>query len=208
MLENYHKTIDGVIKQINRKEYDYSIDYTDSRYSIFNDRGNILNLRLGYIIGSIGYIPNSLLDVGYGNGDFLKNCKLSIPKLYGNDIQPAYPLEKGIKFIDDITSIEVDVITFYDSLEHFENIDFVKNLKCKYIVISVPWCLNGEDIEWFKKWKHRKPDEHLHHFDELSLIKFMNRMGYNCLNFTNIEDKIRIDKNNNPNILTGCFKKR
>ena len=133
---------------------------------------------------------------------------MSIPKLYGNDIQPAYPLEKGIKFIDDITSIEVDVITFYDSLEHFENIDFVKKLKCKYIVISVPWCLNGEDIEWFKKWKHRKPDEHLHHFDELSLIKFMNRMGYNCLNFTNIEDKIRIDKNNNPNILTGCFKKR
>ena len=208
MLNNYTKNEDGVIKQINCNPYDYSVEYSDSRYSVFNDRGNILNLRLGYIIGSIGHIPKSLMDVGYGNGDFLDCCKNSIKELYGNDIEPAYPLKDNIKFVKDVTSVEAEVITFFDSLEHFTDIEFVKYLKCKYAVISLPWCLAGDDDEWFSNWKHRKPDEHLHHFDEKSLQLFMNRMGYDMINFTNIEDKVRIDKNYTPNILTGTFKKR
>ena len=137
MLANYTKNIDGVVKQIDCKPYIYSKEYSDSRYSVFNDRGNILNLRLGYIIGSIGHIPKSLMDVGYGNGDFLDACKNSIDILYGNDVEPAYPLKDNIKFVKDITSVEVDVITFFDSLEHFNDIEFVKDLKCKYAVISL-----------------------------------------------------------------------
>ena len=115
MIENYEITIDGVVKQKNTKPFLYDNSYSDSRYSIFNDRGNILNLRIGYIIGSIGKVPDSLLDVGYGNGDFLDSCKGFIPNLFGNDIQPAYPLQNDITFIDDITNQEVEVITFFDS---------------------------------------------------------------------------------------------
>ena len=207
MLANYKKNIDGVVKQINCKPYIYSKEYSDSRYSVFNDRGNILNLRLGYIIGSIGHIPKSLMDVGYGNGDFLDACKNSIDVLYGNDVEPAYPLKDNIKFVKDITSVEVDVITFFDSLEHFNDIEFVKDLKCKYAVISLPWCWGSSDDEWFNEWKHRKPDEHLYHFDEKSLEKFMKSMGFEIINYTNIEDKVRIDKNYTPNILTATFKK-
>ena len=36
----------------------------------------------------------------------------------------------------------------------------------------------------------------------------MDRMGYDIINYTNIEDKVRIDKNYLPNILTATFKKR
>jgi len=36
----------------------------------------------------------------------------------------------------------------------------------------------------------------------------MSRMGYDIINFTNIEDKVRVDKNYTPNILTATFKKR
>jgi hypothetical protein len=207
MIDNYTITQDGIIKQINISPFNYDIDYSDSRYSIFNDRGNILNLRLGYVIGSIGKIPTSLLDVGYGNGDFLNSCKGFIPQLYGNDIQPAYPLENDILFIEDITKQEVEVITFFDSLEHFPDIEFVKHLKCKYVIISLPWCYDGENDEWFKNWKHRKPDEHLYHFNEKSLEKFMNRQGFKMINYCNLEDKIRIDTNLSPNILTACFQK-
>ena len=207
MIHNYELTQDGVIKQVNVKPFNYDIEYSDSRYYIFNDRGNILNLRLGYIIGSLGKVPQSLMDIGYGNGDFLNSCKNFIPILYGNDIQPAYPLSKGINFIDNITSQEVEVITFFDSLEHFPDIEWVKDLKCKYVIISLPWCYNGLDDEWFKNWKHRKPDEHLYHFNEKSLEKFMNRQGFKMLNHCNLEDKIRIDINLSPNILTACFQK-
>jgi len=207
MLHNYELTRDGVIKQQIFKPYNYNIEYSDSRYSNFDDRGNILNLRLGYVIGSIGKIPESLMDIGYGNGDFLSCCKDSIKSLYGNDIQPAYPLPEGISFVEDITKQEVEVITFFDSLEHFSDIEFVKNLKCSYVVISLPWCTNGLDDKWFVDWKHRKPDEHLFHFTEKSLECFMNRQGYKMLNYCNLEDKVRKDSNLNPNILTACFKK-
>jgi hypothetical protein len=207
MIQNYELTQDGVIKQQTKKNYLYDKEYSDSRYSVFNDRGNILNLRLGYIIGSIGKIPKSLMDVGYGNGDFLDSCSDFISKLYGNDIQPAYPLKDGIIFVDNITEQEVEVITFFDSLEHFDDIEWVKNLKCQYVIISLPWCYNGLDDKWFLNWKHRKPDEHLYHFNEISLEAFMNRQGFELVNFCNVEDKIRIDKTLTPNILTGCFKK-
>jgi hypothetical protein len=207
MIDNYEITEDGVIKQIKITPFNYDKEYSDSRYSIFSDRGNILSLRLGYIIGSIGKTPESLLDVGYGNADFLNWCNGFIPKLYGNDIQPAYPLSSDITFIDDITDIDVEVITFFDSLEHFTNIDWVKDLKCKYAVISLPWCYNGLDDEWFSTWKHRKPDEHLFHFTADSLNNFMSRMGFEMINHCNVEDLIRVDKSLSPNILTACFRK-
>jgi hypothetical protein len=207
MIDNYELTQDGVIKQINVKPFNYDIEYSDSRYSIFNDRGNILNLRLGYIIGSIGKIPKSLMDVGYGNGDFLNCCHGVIPTLYGNDIQPAYPLTNDISFVDDILNQEVEVVTFFDSLEHFTDIEWIGNLNCQYVVISLPWCYNGLDDNWFQNWKHRKPDEHLYHFTEITLNNFMTRHGFEMINYCNLEDIIRVDKSLSPNILTACFRK-
>jgi len=137
----------------------------------------------------------------------LDSCKNLINNLYGNDIEPAYPLPDGIEFVKNILDKEVEVITFFDCLEHFHDIEFVKNLKCTYVVISLPWCHNGLDDEWFTNWKHRKPNEHIFHFNEKSLEKFMNRQGYSMLNYCNLEDNIRVDKNLTPNILTAIFKK-
>ena len=55
---------------------------------------------------------------------------------------------------------------------------------CTKIVIT-------QNDEWFESWKHRKPDEHLWHFNRDSLNKFMERMGYVMISSTNIEDTIR-----------------
>jgi hypothetical protein len=203
MIDNYKITQDGVIEQITKEPFNYDQAYGD-RYSMFKTYA-IENLRLGYIIGTIGKIPTSLLDVGYGNGDFLNNCKNFITKLYGNDIEPAYQLPNDIEFVKNILEKEFEVITFFDCLEHFHDIEFVKDLKCKYIVISLPWCYNGLDDEWFENWKHRKPNEHIFHFNEKTLEKFMNRQGYTLINFCNLEDKIRVDNNLEKNILTATF---
>lgn len=209
MLKNYTKTIDGIIKQVNINPYKYDMDYINSNlsYTVLPQKQNMSFLRLGFVIGSVGHIPSSIMDVGYGSGGFLEVCTNIIPKVYGNDVPPAYPLPTGVEFVDNIFEQEVEVITFFDCLEHFEDIEFVKNLKCKYIIVSLPWCHNGDDDEWFEKWKHRKPDEHLHHFDEKTLNTFMSRQGYTLKNYCNLEDTIRIDKNLKPNILTACFEK-
>ena len=100
------------------------------------------------------------------------------------------------------------VITFFDSLEHFEDISFVRNLNCEYVVISLPEChqhVMGD--EWFENWKHRKPDEHLWHFSRQSLKKFMQEQGYYCVTYNNVEDVVRKPNDKLPNIITGIFKK-
>ena len=162
-------------------------------------------LRLGNIIGTLGRVPESILDVGYGNGSFLKVCTNIIPECYGHDIS-SYPVPEGCREIHNIVEGEYDVITFFDSLEHFEDIEFVKELKCKAVCISVPHCHYPDDDEWFKNWKHRRPHQHLWHFNIKSLESFMDRMGYMLLSSSNLEDTIR--KNHNQKQTTSIFKKK
>jgi hypothetical protein len=206
MLENYKRLKNGVIKQISINKYEYDVEYVDTRYNSYGELSKRMSyLRYGYIVGCLGFIPDSIIDVGYGNGDFLSVCKESIKNCYANDVS-NYPVPKGVIFIDDIKSKEVDVITFFDSLEHFQDINFVKELNTRYIVISLPWCHYHSD-EWFKNWKHRREDEHIWHFDSNSLINFMMEMGYEKISTSNIEDMIRKSSDENKNILTGVFKK-
>lgn len=207
MLENYEINELGIIKQKNilKSLQIYDKNYVNNSYNNYGEKvSNISHLRLGYLIGSIGKV-DKILDIGYGNGNFLKIASTFIKKCYGNDIS-EYPLPENCEFIEDIFSQEYDVVCFFDSLEHFKNIDFVKNLKTKYIYISLPWCHNHSD-EWFFNWKHRREDEHLFHFNDISLINFMQTCGFDKVNISNIEDVVRTPINNDFNILTGIFKK-
>jgi hypothetical protein len=206
MLENYEKLPNGVIRQINVEKFTYDIDYV-SKYNSYGDKGaQLAGIRLGYLMGSLGHGISSILDVGYGNGNFLKVCSKKHLNCFGHDIS-NYPLPEGVEFVDNITHKHYDVICFFDVLEHFEDITIVKNLDCDYIYISVPNCYNSNDDEWFENWKHRKPNEHLWHFNLDSLNNFFNEMGYKAIAGSNIEDFIRFDSNHNNNILSVIFKK-
>jgi hypothetical protein len=70
--------------------------------------------------------------------------------------------------------------------------------------VSLPWYHNISD-EWFSTWKHRKPDEHLHHFDLSSLTNFMRSQGFRLVGHSNVEDTIRKSVSTLPNILTAVF---
>ena len=207
MLENYAKTPDGVIYQIDSHPISYDLEYIKYYVDLNRKFGDeMAHLRLGNIIGSLSTVPNSILDIGYGDGSFLKVCNNIIPKCYGYDISP-YDVPEGCERVENMTEGVYDVITFFDSLEHFEDIEFVKDLKCRAVCISVPNCHYPND-EWFESWKHRKPDEHLWHFNQDSLNKFMERMGYVMISSTNIEDTIRKNTGQKEkNILTCIFKK-
>ena len=163
-------------------------------------------LRLGYILGCINEPINKILDVGYGNGDFLKIASHYMPECFGSDVSQEYNIPEKTTYVDDIYSKEFDVVCFFDVLEHFDNIYDIKNLKTKYIVISLPNCHYFSD-EWFQDWKHRKPDEHLWHFNKSSLINFMQEIGYEVINTSNVEDVIRKNQEEYSNILSGVFKK-
>jgi hypothetical protein len=205
MIDNYSKNSDGVIYQVEKKPFDYTGGYNNYYKQIQDSTRYTSYLRLGYIIGSIGYVPQSILDVGYGTGAFLQACETEVKERYGHDIS-GWEVPSGCKFVDNILENHYDVITFFDSLEHMNDIEFVKDLNCNYICISVPDCHYFND-EWFTDWKHRKPDEHLWHFNKESLKSFMHRMGYSTVNTCNVEDITRINNLEYTNILTGIFKK-
>jgi hypothetical protein len=204
VLSNYIKLNNGIIKQdvINNK-IDYNIDYSN-KYNNYGEKCNYLSyLRLGILLGVIKETPNSILDVGYGNCSFLNSAKNCIKECYGYDIS-SYPVSNDIIKVDNIFDKYYDIICFFDSLEHFEDINFINKLDCKYIFISLPWCHYFND-EWFKTWYHRREDEHLYHFNDKSLINFFEENGYKNIYISNFEDTIRKNNNDYPNILSGIF---
>ena len=204
MLDNYEKDLNGVIKQINCTPFSYDYSYADN-YNTLPTNDIMSHLRLGYIVGSLGKMPESILDVGYGNGAFLNLAKNSTT-CYGHDIS-QYPIPEGVSFVENILENYYEVISFFDVIEHFSNPYFLKDLNCKYIVCSLPHCHNFSD-EWFENWKHRKPNEHLWHFNEESLIKFFDVQGYSKINTSDFEDVVRKSKETYSNILSGVFLKR
>lgn len=203
MLEGYTKLNNGVIFQSDLKcTMNYDKNYIVRSYRE-EDMLNIAYLRFGFIQG-LGISGGSILDVGYGFGHFLKLCNTFKFDCYGlevNNIDISDFANPGN--LNDY----YDTITFFDSLEHFKSIDFVKNLNCKNLVISLPWCHYHSD-EWFRSWKHRKYGEHLWHFSEESLSKFLQENGFEILHVSNFEDVLRTPATNDKNILTMVARKK
>jgi hypothetical protein len=206
-IDNYIKLENGIIKQKNVDKIEYNYDYSN-KYNNYGEKANYLSyLRLGVLLGSINKIPNSILDVGYGNGAFLNAAKNIITNCSGSDIS-GFPLPDDISIENSIFEKHFDVICFFDSLEHFDDINIIDKLKCDYVFISVPWCHYLSD-ELFMNWYHRRPNEHLWHFNDESLVNFFKENGFECIYKSNFEDTIRKNSacNGYPNILSAVFKK-
>jgi hypothetical protein len=207
MLEGYEKLRDGIIKQVDATPPVYDEEYI-GKYYLANGtfQEELSCLRLGLILGQLNHPINKILDVGYGNGGFLSRAAKIVEGCYGYDIGPAYPLPAKIKLVHSVTNAYYDLVTFFNSLEHIPDIDFVKNLQCQHVAITVPWCHYFSD-DWFKDWKHRKPNEHIWHFNDESLTRFMSSQGYGVLHTSNAEDCLRGEPLGYPNYLTAIFKK-
>jgi len=199
----------GIIHQINPGHFNYDKKYIQeyNEFKILTDK--MAHLRLGYLIGAIGNKPQSVIDFGYGNGSFLEATRDYGIKSYGTDIS-GYDAPEGCSFVnpEDIFKDKYDVFCFFDSLEHVRDLSFVEKIKADYIYISLPWCHYAtEGEEWFMNWKHRKADEHLHHFDPHSLREFFNQYNYKMLDHSDIEDTIRKPIDKHSNILSAVFQK-
>jgi hypothetical protein len=204
MIDNYIQLNNKLIKQniVNKITKEYFDYYNKIRTSSLQ----ISYLRLGFLLGNLNFIPKSLLDVGYGNGDFLTVSADIIENCYGYDVS-NYPAPNKIKKINSLYENTFDVVTLFDVLEHFDDVYDIKNIKTKYYLISVPECHYFSD-DWFFNWKHRKPNEHIWHFNKTSLENFMNEINFDLVKYSNIEDVIRKPVDGNTNILTGLFKNK
>lgn len=199
----------GGYSQINPSVIDYNENYLD-HYAGFNPSGtNKLNrLKYDFILKHADEFVDTILDFGYGTGSFLDLVAQS-SQAYGYDIIDCVDQKEiAWKKVENPFTVKVDCVTLWDVLEHIESFEFLLHLKTKYIAVSLPNCI-CESIEEFDSWKHRKPDEHLHHFNIDSLKVIMLEHGFELIKFNYEQDEIRKpdEYSCSPNILQALFKK-
>jgi len=215
----------GTIHQKNPEPFKYDEDYVSTYDNPeYADKSLALSaLRFSQAVAACGGIPQYVMDYGYGDGSFL-NFARSYDKarecwgydITGRDVpQQCHPVDEPFSIHvapnqDDIRKWfkPMDVVSFWDVLEHLPDMKIIRDIDTKFLIVSLPWChYQQQGVEWFDQWKHRKPNEHLHHFSPFSLGSFLREMGYETLWMSNVEDAIRKPSDRFENILTGVFSK-
>ncbi|WP_240992574.1 MULTISPECIES: class I SAM-dependent methyltransferase [Mesorhizobium] len=80
----------------------------------------------------------------------------------------------------------------FDVLEHIPDLGFLARLQARYLAVAVPYCrwreLGTAGDAWFRTWRMRLPNEHLHHFDRDSLVALLAHSGFQCVTLNCFED--------------------
>lgn len=198
----------GVIHHLNPEPYTYDEKYSSTYDTDEYRKGNdiLQALRIGMMSGVMGDVKQyKHLDMGCGNGAFLR--ALNSPYGYGHDISDHKV--QGVFKVSwhAVTSHTWYSVSFWDCLEHLPDIEYtVKSINAHYVFISLPWMHTEMPVEWFaNEYPHRKPGEHLHHFDDFALENYMDYLGYQMICRSNLEDRVRKSKHGMANILTAAF---
>lgn len=79
-----------------------------------------------------------------------------------------------------ITRDRYDLITLWDVLEHIPDLTSLKDvfIRTDHVAITVP--IKPDGVKW-NEYKHFKPGEHIHHFQEDYLDAVMDLFGFKCL---------------------------
>jgi hypothetical protein len=211
MLENYHRDELGVIHQTTWTPKVYDRAYL-SYYEGLHERTIKLGYqRLGWVLGLMRRLPASVLEIGYGMGTFLEAAALAgVPLCAGYDVA-RYPLPANCMFLEWEAALghTWDLTALFDVLEHIPDLSFLSRLRTSAIAIAVPYCRWRElGDDWFRGWRMRLPDEHLHHVDPDSLCALMKQHGYRCVDCNTFEDGLRLRAGETgPNILSGFFER-
>jgi hypothetical protein len=213
MIENYIKIENGHWFQENLtgKMPDYSATYSKERYDTYSTNDSMSKLRYDLICKYVGHFDN-ICDYGYGNGAFMRYCSQKDKNVYGYDISD-YPVPQKTNRLNSLYELyqsSFDVVTFFDSIEHIPKMDLTYDLQAlptKFVCISIPWFHESLGPEWFRTWKHRRENEHLHHFDVSGISKLLKHSNFKLVHLGNEEDEIRKSVDEMPNILTVIAKK-
>jgi hypothetical protein len=158
-------------------------------------------LRVGFLKAFAS--SGRLLDVGYGTGSFLRCAGRAGFDPYGSDI---HGLDFGVNEVSLTGEERWDVVTFFDSLEHFSDFSDILSVanRSRLIVVSLPF--TPDDLMTSRDWKHFKPGEHLHYFSINSLSRLFS--GFYLVAVSDVEDAIRGQDRGNQNILSAVFRNK
>jgi len=128
---------------------------------------------------------NSLLDIGIGCGTIIDNKEGA----KGFDVNPATIEKLKLEnrwcdpYSEDLS--QFDVISFFDSFEHIEKPEILLNkVTTQTLVIAIPIF---SDYNGVISSKHYRPDEHFHYFTLEAFLEYMHKLGFECLDISDIE---------------------
>src|SRR5277367_1969417 len=78
---------------------------------------------------------SKVLDIGYGNGAFLKLAQREGMDIFGIDLHGE---DFGVPEVDYDTTIDFDLICFFDSIEHLPEFDLIYGLNARNVIVSIP----------------------------------------------------------------------
>lgn len=191
----------GYAKQIKIEPHNYGIKYVEKNYR-WSPVTEVSFLRLGYI-ASILKDDSKVLDIGYGDGEFIRALRKCGVDAIGYDVHSD---SLGVPTVSDLSG-KYDVVTLYDALEHVENLETILKINTEYFIVTVPNFLLNQSDDQIRNWKHYKPNEHLHYFTEASILALFRRHDFDCLLVHNVEDLIRTKNGQNANTMTYIFKR-
>ena len=193
-----------------RSIYPFNIHLYDKKYAdeyikrAQSDIGHLLNLYRMQFVQK--YLPKrkdtAVFDFGCGAGVFAKLASQHWT-VSAYDINPIYreywkrdtSLWEAVDFLKEMErDPHYDCITFFDSLEHVEDVHgFVRFYRPKFYIASIPILPDNTDLN---TWKHFKPTEHLHYFSRTALLQFFGAAGYTYIGESDGETKLgRVDIN-------------
>lgn len=198
----------GALNQIAPAPFIYDEDYV----SLYDDPAYVVNeavlmsLRVEFVADAFGRMPQSLFDFGYGNGAFMRHASQAVHRVVGLD--PANRPVLGCKTMTSI--VPTEVLTMWDVIEHLPSLDFLADIPQQMLVVSTPFChVRTSGIDWFAtEYHHRKPNEHIRHFDDRSLTATLASLGWDERASSPHEDVIRKGRDDRQNILSAAYVRR
>ena len=180
----------------NLDQYYLSEDYishTDSKKGLFEKAYHFIKrlmLKKKLRLISSRVVQGSLLDIGAGTGDFLKQAKNEGWKVTGIEPSPdarRKASEKGIDLfqnIDSVSTQKFDAITMWHVLEHVPDLQYqIEWLKYHLnekgvLFVAVP-NFNSLDAKHYKNfWAAWDVPRHLHHFSAKSIKTLFEAHGF------------------------------
>lgn len=169
----------------------------------------VIHLHEGLPKGHAVVRRGRLLDVGFGNGSFIRHARERGWDAFGYDVNPTEYAGVRRASLPNRTLLPPEqrfrVVSFFDTLEHFTNLEWCPALaqNTDWIVISAPRVPDQfPQIEW----KHRRPGEHHFHFrvpETFEVLFTSQKTRATCVYFAAPEDAIRKSlPDGQPNVMT------
>lgn len=148
-----------------------------------------------YALQLVSGPPASVLDVGIGDGAFLRALESFKPVSMdpaGMDVNPAgvaYLRERG-QLVEEVLPRQADIVTFWDSLEHIRDPRAHLQMANTFAIVSIPVFTSAGHA---MTSRHFRPDEHFWYFSRKAFVAFAEQEGFEVLDVLATESALGRD---------------